>query len=126
LEREHEDAINWAHEQGAGVIVRGGVARGGPAQDQPSRKNVWEVWDAEHFDELLDPGETRVEFTLRFTLSHPGLSTTIVGTSSETHVLENVAAALKGPLHGDVYAEAKRRLDAAGQVPTRLARPGPY
>jgi aryl-alcohol dehydrogenase-like predicted oxidoreductase len=124
LEREHEDAISWAHEQGAGVIVRGGVARGGPAQGQPTRKNVWEVWDAEHFDDLLDPGETRVEFTLRFTLSHPGLSTTIVGTSSADHVVKNVATALKGPLPGDVYAEAKRRLDAAGQIPTRLDRTG--
>lgn len=124
LEREHEDAISWTHEQGAGVIVRGGVARGGPAPGQPTRKNVWELWDAEHFDDLLDPGETRVEFTLRFTLSHPGLSTTIVGTSRREHLLENVAAALRGRLSDDVYTEAKRRLDAAGEVPTPLDRTG--
>jgi aryl-alcohol dehydrogenase-like predicted oxidoreductase len=122
LEREHEEAIAWAHDQGVGVIVRGGVAKGGPARIQPTRKNVWELWEAEHFDDLLDPGQTRVDFTLRFTLSHPGLSTTIVGTSSEKHLLENVAAALQGPLPGDVYEEAKRRLDAAGEVPAALDR----
>jgi aryl-alcohol dehydrogenase-like predicted oxidoreductase len=122
LEREHEDAITWAHDQGAGVIVRGGVAKGGPARIRPTRKNVWELWDAEHFDDLLDPGQTRVDFTLRFTLSHPGLSTTIVGTLSEKHLLENVAAALQGPLPDDVYEEAKRRLDAAGEVPTAFDR----
>ena len=124
LEREHEDAITWAHDEGAGVIVRGGVAKGGPARIQPTRKNVWELWESENFDDLLDPGETRVEFTLRFTLSHPGLSTTIVGTSSEEHLLENVAAALHGPLPSDVYEEAKRRLDAAGETPTVLDRAG--
>jgi aryl-alcohol dehydrogenase-like predicted oxidoreductase len=124
LERAHEDAITWAHEQGAGVIVRGGVARGGPTRIQPARKNVWELWDEGHFDDLLDPDQTRVEFTLRFTISHPGLSTTIVGTSSEKHLLENVAGALQGPLPGDVYTEAKRRLDAAGEQPVPLDRAG--
>jgi aryl-alcohol dehydrogenase-like predicted oxidoreductase len=124
LEREHEEAITWAHDQGAGVIVRGGVAKGGPTGGPSSRKNVWELWDAEHFDDLLDPGQSRVEFTLRFTLSHPGLSTTIVGSSSPEHVLENVAAALQGPLSDDIYTEAKRRLDAAGEVPTPLDRAG--
>jgi aryl-alcohol dehydrogenase-like predicted oxidoreductase len=124
LERAHEDAITWAHEQGAGVIVRGGVARGGPTRIQPARKDVWELWDEGHFDDLLDPDQTRVEFTLRFTISHPGLSTTIVGTSSEKHLLENVAAALQGPLPGDVYTEAKRRLDAAGEQPVPLDRSG--
>jgi aryl-alcohol dehydrogenase-like predicted oxidoreductase len=122
LERAHEDAISWAHDAGAGVIVRGGVAKGGPARIQPTRKNVWELWEAEKLDDLLDPGQTRVEFALRFTISHPGLSTTIVGTSSPDHLAENVAAALKGRLAADVYAEAKRRLDAAGEVAVKLDR----
>ncbi len=118
LERGHEAAITWAHDQGAGVIVRGGVARGGQAQLPSPRRSAWDLWDEANFDDLLEANETRVDFTLRFTLSHPGLSTTIVGTSSEEHVLENVAAALRGPLPEDVYEEAKRRLDAAGEVPT--------
>jgi hypothetical protein len=32
-----------------------------------------------------------------------------------THLNENVAIAEKGPLPADVYAEAKKRLDAAGE-----------
>ena len=47
--------------------------------------------------------------TLRFTLSHPGLSTTIVGTSRLDHLASNIAMAEKGPLPADLYEEAKRR-----------------
>ncbi len=83
------------------------------------KKNVWELWYALHFDDLLDPGQTRVEFTLRFTLGHRGLSTTIVGTANEEHFLANVAAALRGPLPDDVYKEAKRRLMRPGKSPSR-------
>ena len=51
---------------------------------------------------------------LRFTLSHPGLDTTIVGTRSTKHLGDNIAAAIKGPLPDDVMVEAKNRLTAAG------------
>jgi len=51
-----------------------------------------------------------MEFILRFTLSHPGLSTTIVGTSSLDHLNGNIAVAEKGPLPDDLYEEAKKRL----------------
>jgi aryl-alcohol dehydrogenase-like predicted oxidoreductase len=53
---------------------------------------------------------SRMEFTLRFTLSHPGLSSTIVWTSRLAHLESNVAIASKGPLPTDVYEEALRRL----------------
>jgi len=58
-------------------------------------------------------GMSRMEFTLRFTLSHPDIHTTIVGTGKVAHLQENLEAAKKGPLPAQVYAEAKRRLDAA-------------
>ena len=64
-------------------------------------------------DELLDDGETRTGFLLRFTNSHPGMSTNIVGTKSHEHLQLNVAAAARGPLSQSTYEEAKRRLDAA-------------
>ncbi len=51
-----------------------------------------------------------MEFILRFTLSHPGLSTTIVGTASLDHLKGNIAVAEKGPLPADLYEEAKKRL----------------
>ncbi len=63
-------------------------------------------------DDLLD-GMSRIEFVLRFTLSHPALSSTIVGTSSIDHLRANVAIAEKGPLPADLYEEAKRRLQPA-------------
>ena len=63
-------------------------------------------------DDLLDGGD-KTEFILRFTLSHPDMHTTIVGTANPDHLAANVAAARKGPLSADVYAEAKRRLSAS-------------
>jgi len=51
-----------------------------------------------------------MEFILRFTLSHPALSTTIVGTANPDHLASNIAAAEAGPLPADVYEEAKKRL----------------
>jgi aryl-alcohol dehydrogenase-like predicted oxidoreductase len=61
--------------------------------------------------------ESRTAFLLRFTLSHPDAHTTIVGTLYPEHLQENIAAARKGPLPEDLYAEAKRRLDRAGVTP---------
>jgi aryl-alcohol dehydrogenase-like predicted oxidoreductase len=52
----------------------------------------------------------RLEFVLRFTLSHPGLSSTIVGTSNLEHLRNNLSIAEKGPLPVDLYEEAKGRL----------------
>lgn len=112
LEREHEDAIRHAHDAGAAVIVRGGVARGEPGQGL-GNADRWAIWDHARLDELLEEGETRTQFLLRFTHSHPGMSTNIVGTKNPEHLAQNVAAAIKGPLPAEVYVEARRRLDAA-------------
>ena len=53
---------------------------------------------------------SNMEFVLRFTLSHPGLLTTIVGMSSPAHLASNIAVAQRGPLPADLYEEAKKRL----------------
>ena len=89
---------------------------------QPAEK--WDQFDRAGLDDLREEGESRSAFVLRFTLSHPHVHTTIVGTSRIAHLEENVAAALRGPLPDDVYAEAKARLDSVGQspVPGRLGR----
>jgi len=113
LQREHEDAIAAASRAGAGIVVRGGVARGGPGKEEG---NFWDLWQKAGLDDLLD-GMSRMEFIFRFTLSHPDLDTTIVGTINPQHLQDNLAALAKGPLPADVYAEAKRRLDAAGLKP---------
>lgn len=112
LERKHEQTIQEAADSGAGVIIRGGVARGEPGSGM-GHTDRWAAWEAANLDELLDSGETRTQFLLRFTISHPGMSTTIVGTKNPKHLEENVRAARRGPLSSDVYQEARQRLDVA-------------
>jgi aryl-alcohol dehydrogenase-like predicted oxidoreductase len=116
LEREHERIIRAAGESGAGIIVRGGVGRGEPGTGLGSTDR-WATWELANLDELLEEGESRTGFLLRFTLSHPQLSTTIVGTKNPEHLKDNVRYALKGALAEEVYAEAKRRLDTVGCSP---------
>jgi aryl-alcohol dehydrogenase-like predicted oxidoreductase len=120
LQREHEDVISKAAEAGAGTIIRGGVARGAPEDwgrtyYMVPGNTLQDRWESAKLDELLH-GLSRIEFTLRFTLSHPGLSTTIVGTRNADHLRANIEAAKKGALPEDIVAETKRRLDKAGAV----------
>ncbi len=114
LNREHESWITRAAGAGAGTIIRGGVAKGEPGRSGVSRPDSWAKFGEARLNDLLDEGESRTAFMLRFTISHPDLHTTIVGTKNRDHLAENVAAARKGPLPHDTYAEARRRLDAVG------------
>lgn len=116
LERQHENLITEAGEAGAGVIIRGGVARGEPGSGL-GNTDRWSVYEKASLDELREADESSTAFLLRFTLSHPHCHTTIVGTMNPEHLEENVAIASKGALPADIYAEAKKRLDAAGQRP---------
>src|ERR1700761_7149135 len=56
LERQHEAGIQHAADSGAGVIVRGGVARGEPGQGL-GNEDRWKAWEAAKMDELLESGE---------------------------------------------------------------------
>ena len=119
VQRDHENLISEAADKGAGTLIRGGAARGAASEE----KN-WSVgpltqqagvgqrnWETSGIDDLLDEaGIGRQEFILRFTLSHPALSTTIVGTANPAHLASNIAMAEKGPLPSDLYEEAKKRL----------------
>ena len=131
LQRDHEDVIAKASAAGAGIIIRGGVARGAPSDWQNRRyymvatETMKDRWEEAKLDELLKDGMTRMEFMLRFTLSNPDLDTTIVGTKSVDHLQDNIEAALKGPLPAELVAEAKRRLTAAGSVPEPVERAAP-
>jgi aryl-alcohol dehydrogenase-like predicted oxidoreductase len=116
LQREHENIIAQSAAAGIGTVIRGGVAKGEPGVSGVTRKEAWETFDKANLGELLEDGESRTAFILRFTLAHPDMHTTIVGTLNFVHLNENVKAAMRGPLSDDVYAEAKRRLDAAGET----------
>src|SRR6202522_4579543 len=109
VQRDHEELITEAADAGAGTFIRGGAARGaaseeknwrvGPLTQQPGvgQRN----WETSGITSLVsEAGLTNMEFILRFTLSHPGLSTTIVGTASPDHLASNIATAEKGPLPG--------------------------
>jgi len=118
LQREHEDVVTRAAHAGAGTLIRGGVARGAPSDwdrtyymvPSPTLRDRWEQ---ARLDELLG-GLTRIELTLRFTLSHPGLHTSIVGTSKLEHLRQNIEAAKRGPLPAELVEKIKRRLDEVG------------
>jgi aryl-alcohol dehydrogenase-like predicted oxidoreductase len=119
VQRDHEELITEAADAGAGTFIRGGAARGAASEE----KN-WQVgpltqapgvgqqnWETSGIADLIaEAGLTNMEFVLRFTLSHPGLSTTIVGTSNPAHLASNIAIAERGPLPADLYEEAKKRL----------------
>jgi len=109
LEREHEQVIAAAARDGAGIIIRGGVARGGAGAGAAR----WARFEQAGLRELAD-GAPPAEFLLRYTISHPGMSTAIVGTADPAHLAANVAVAAAGPLPEDLYAEVNRRLDALG------------
>jgi len=121
VQREHEDLITAAAKTGAGILIRGGAARGAPAADKNWRTGPLGVpagegrsrWENAGLDDLLrESGLSAIEFTVRFTLSNPSLSSTIVGTSSLEHLTSNLAIAAKGPLPADVYAQARKQLGA--------------
>jgi aryl-alcohol dehydrogenase-like predicted oxidoreductase len=124
VQRDHEELITAAAATGAGTLIRGGAARGAPSEDknwqtgplsQPpglAQRN----WAAAGIGDLLaGSGMTPMEFVLRFTLSHPYLSTAIVGTANPGHLHSNIAIAEQGPLPADLYAEAKSRLQPADE-----------
>jgi aryl-alcohol dehydrogenase-like predicted oxidoreductase len=128
LEREHDVSIHDAATGGAGTIIRGGVARGLPVAPASTLERLPErfrqtyvkrrdLWDEARLDDVLD-GMPRMEFMLRYTLSHPQMTTTIVGTANPAHLADNVAAAKKGPLPADQMARASERLDAAARAAT--------
>ena len=124
VQRDHEELITAAAATGAGTLIRGGAARGAPSEDKNWRTGPLSQpaglgqrnWAASGLGDLLaDSGMTPMEFVLRFTLSHPYLSTTIVGTANLGHLQSNIATAEKGPLPADLYAEAKSRLQPADE-----------
>ncbi len=111
LAPEHHDWIAKAAEKGAGIIIRGGIAHGGP-DAEIQRPNLNEVWDQAQLEEVLPDQMSRAELILRYTLSHPHCHTTIVGTCNDAHLEENLAAATRGPLPADLYDEVTRRVAA--------------
>jgi hypothetical protein len=71
------------------------------------------IWDAADLDAFLD-GIIRTELMLRFTLLHPALDATLVGTANVDHLFQNLVVAKHCPLPDDTIAVIKTRFAAAG------------
>ena len=115
VEREHEEAIAAAARSGAGIVIRGGAAKGAPTEGKQAGLQ-WQRWQRAHLEDFLD-GMTPMEFILRFTFSNPDLDTTIVGTINPAHLQTNLYILQQGPLPSDLYEKAKQRFAAAGSTP---------
>jgi aryl-alcohol dehydrogenase-like predicted oxidoreductase len=61
----------------------------------------------EELKKIVPEGMTLPEMSLRFVLSHPAVSTTIVGMRKPEHVRQNVAASDAGPLESSLLDELK-------------------
>lgn len=110
LAPEHAKLITQAGVSGAGVIIRGGIAHGGP-DAEIKRPALNDVWATAKLDEVLPNGMSRSELILRYTLSHPHCDTTIVGTCDQQHLVENVAAVVAGPLPAELVGEVTERVE---------------
>lgn len=111
LAPQHHDLITRAAEAGAGIIIRRGIAQGGPdAEIQRSALN--DVWTRAKLDEILPNRMNRAELILRYTLAHPHCQTTIVGTCDPEHLAENLAAVAEGPLPAELCEQVASRVAA--------------
>jgi aryl-alcohol dehydrogenase-like predicted oxidoreductase len=115
VEREQEAAIAAAAASGAGIVIRGGAAKGAPSEEKQAGWQ-WQRWQQARLQDLLGD-MSAMEFILRFTFTNPDLDTTIIGTINPAHLQANVDVLRKGKLPADLYDEAKRRLAAAGSAP---------
>ena len=105
----HASVLSRLESQKRGVIIRGGVAQGGP-DAEIQRPHLNSIWEAAHLDELLAPEMSRAEFILRHTLSQSFCEVCIAGTANIEHLNENVTSASKGPLNSTLTAEIDRRV----------------
>ncbi len=116
LAPQHHHLIAEAAATGAGIIIRGGIAHGGP-DAEIQRPALNDVWTVAALDELLTDGMERAELILRYTLSHPNCHTTIVGTCNLEHMTENLKACARGPLPAELYQQITTRVATALEAP---------
>ena len=121
VQREHEDLITAAAAAGAGTLIRGGAARGAPAEDKDWRQGPLGLGRGRRPAPLGDlrrgrparrdePASSSCSASRSATRPCPARSS---ARPALDHLRANLAIAEKGPLPADLYAEAKRRLDLA-------------
>lgn len=108
LTRKSENAITSAASKGQGIIARGVL------------KN-YKPWYSEAFEKsgvlsLLDDTASKQEFLIRYALSHPNLSSMVIGTKSAEHFAQDVSYAKKGAYSPERRIAIQQRLDSAGFI----------
>ncbi|MGF1490568.1 MAG: aldo/keto reductase [Prochloraceae cyanobacterium] len=107
--RTSEDFLQPAADRGAAIIARGAV--------RDYFENFPELFAKAKLNELLDVGEDRRAFLIRYTLTHPAISSLLIGTNNPEHLKTNVIAAAKAALEFDRYKEAQKRFAKIGSKP---------
>jgi aryl-alcohol dehydrogenase-like predicted oxidoreductase len=118
-----DDLFPLCQELNIGVIVRVALDEGSlggkmtrdtkfPKSDWRSGyfnpKNLADTMDrVDKLKGILPPGMSLPEMALRFVLSHPAVSTTIIGMRKLEHVEENISLSDKGPLSPDLLKKLK-------------------
>lgn len=115
LDLEHEVCIQRAAATGAGIIIRGGIARGGP-EAEIRRTEVNDLWEKAELSDFLDDGMTPAQLILRYTLTNPHVDTVIVGTCNLQHLADNVAAQHAGPLPPETYDAIRDRVASVASL----------
>ena len=102
LTRISENKMAEMKALGTGIIARGVLKKYHDDYD--------ERFTRASLDELLEQGESRTDFLIRFAMCVDSIDTMIVGSGNPDHIRSNVRAAEKGPLSAGVFGEAVRRL----------------
>ena len=112
-------------EPAPGVLIRGGAARGAPAEDKgwaarpiglEPRARRSGAGRRRGVEELLD-GMSRHGVRAALHAQPPGLSSTIVGTSRlDSPARRTSRSRRRARCPADLYEEAKRRIDSVGRV----------
>ena len=108
MTRMSERRIEKAAALGKGIIARGAIKR--YKDDYDAR------YEQSKIEELFEQGESKTDFLVRYSISHKGIASSVIGTANVEHLMMNIKAAEKGPLSAEIYAEAQRRLEAVGFI----------
>jgi aryl-alcohol dehydrogenase-like predicted oxidoreductase len=108
-----ETNITAAVEKGVGVIAKRPIANAvWRHSEKPADSYHHEYWDRIQklkYDFLGKSSEEATAMALRFTLSIPGVSTAIVGTTKPNRWQENASLAAEGNLSDEEYEEIRQR-----------------